>query len=217
VFCIAFVRAIDLDVVLQFPLTFDTRVERLGVLSVAVPMMLQQTPPFLRQGDCVFPRAGHAHRLNQPLLAEVSQVARAWVSRSIVVVPEVTTGDHSEGTHRSKRARLGASQRVLAITVENKLPLRSARQVYVPREGATRFVIALSSFAVTLGPAGVVIAIPTVLVRALPLVPWASPERSRVIVVAVPHPRSVQAPVVITIAVVRVAAAARVGVSLVVA
>jgi hypothetical protein len=50
--------------------------------------------------------AGHANRFDQSLLSKVSKVAGTWVGRSISVVPEITTGDDSEGTDRRERARL---------------------------------------------------------------------------------------------------------------
>jgi hypothetical protein len=51
-----------------------------------------------------------------------------------------------------------------------------------------------------------VVAIPTVLIRALAVVPRASSEAARIIIIAVPNPRSKLAQVVITIAVARAAA-----------
>jgi hypothetical protein len=75
--------------------------------------------------------------------------------------------------------------------------------VYVAREGVTRVAIALSSVAVALGPAGIAVAVSSVVVRPLALVAWATPERARVIVIALPNLRSVMAQVVITIAVTR--------------
>jgi len=50
-FGFTFVRAIDLDVVLQFPLASDAGVEGLAALSVAVrmPVMFEQAPALLRK------------------------------------------------------------------------------------------------------------------------------------------------------------------------
>ena len=50
-FGFTFVGAIDLDVVFEFPLAFDARVEGLAAVSVAVrvPMMLEQAPSLVRE------------------------------------------------------------------------------------------------------------------------------------------------------------------------
>jgi hypothetical protein len=136
------------------------------------------------------------------------------------MVSQVTTGDHSERANGGQGARFGAPQRVLAIAVTNELALRSARQVYVPREGVTRLVIALSSVAVALSPAGVVIAVSPPPIRPVPFVPGTAAQRPCIVAIAVASSRSVPCPVVITIAVARAAAASavrRVGVALVVA
>src|SRR5439155_20411940 len=71
----AFVRAIDLDVMFEFPLAFDAMPERLAVTLIAVAMVFEQAAPFLRQRDRVLARARHSNRLNQSLFAQVSQVA----------------------------------------------------------------------------------------------------------------------------------------------
>jgi hypothetical protein len=47
-FCFTFVGAIDLDVVLQFPLAFRACVEGLATISVAVAVALEQAPAVLR-------------------------------------------------------------------------------------------------------------------------------------------------------------------------
>jgi hypothetical protein len=77
------------------------------VVAVAIPVALEQGSAVLRQDDRVVPISGHTHSLDQPFLAKVSQVARAWVGRTIVVVAEITTGDNSKGTNGRERAGLG--------------------------------------------------------------------------------------------------------------
>jgi hypothetical protein len=103
-FCFAFVRAADLNVVFQLPLASNAGVEGLLMLSVAVPMVLQQAPPFLRQRDDVLARAGQPIRLDEPLLAKVPKVARARIRRAIVVVAEITIGDYSKHTNSRQSA-----------------------------------------------------------------------------------------------------------------
>jgi hypothetical protein len=82
------------------------------------------------------------------LFTEVAKVAGAWISRAAMTVPEVTTGDHSKGADSGERARLGATKRVFEIAVANELALRSAREVYLPRERVMRSTIWISSVAV---------------------------------------------------------------------
>jgi hypothetical protein len=104
-FCFTFVGVIDLDVVFQFPLAFETRIERLPVLVVMVTVGFQKVPAFLRQHDRVVAVTRHTCGLDEPLLPKVAQVSGARVSQSIIVVSEVTTRDHSERTHGRERQR----------------------------------------------------------------------------------------------------------------
>src|SRR2546428_7589555 len=92
----AFEGPIDLHVVLKLPLAFDARVEGLAAFPVAVTMALEQAAALLRQRYGVVARAGHTGRLDEPLLTEMSKVARSRISRTMVVVSEITTGDHSK-------------------------------------------------------------------------------------------------------------------------
>jgi hypothetical protein len=79
------------------------------VLSVAVPVVLQQAAPLLRQRDDVVARAGQASRLDEPLLAKVPQVTRARIAGSIEVVAEITTGDHPKHTNGRQGTGLRAA------------------------------------------------------------------------------------------------------------
>ena len=103
------IGAIDLKVVFHFALAFEARVERLVVLLVGVPMPLQEAAALLREHDRMVAMTGHADGLDQPLLSKMSKVARPWIGSAIVVVPEITTGDHSKGADGRERARLGAA------------------------------------------------------------------------------------------------------------
>src|SRR5262245_43640676 len=93
--CLAFVRAIDLKVMFPFSLAFEAIPERLTGTLVPITVVFQHAAAFARQRHGVVARAGHTNRLDQPLLAEVAQVAGARIGRPIVVIPEITTGDHS--------------------------------------------------------------------------------------------------------------------------
>jgi hypothetical protein len=66
---VPFEGAIDLDIMFQLPLTFHAVVERLAVALVAVSMVLQKAPAFLRQGDRLLAVAGHANGLDEALFA----------------------------------------------------------------------------------------------------------------------------------------------------
>ena len=180
-----FVRAIDLKVVLEFPFAPQACVERLRVLVIVIAVALEEAAPVLRQAHRMVAVPWHARGLDQPLFAQVSQVARAWISRAPIVVSEITTGDHSECTNGRERPRLGAAQGVLAIAVVNQLALWSARQVNVASECIRDFAIAFSIVAISVGPAGIVVAIRSVSIGPLPVVSRAASERMRVIVIAI--------------------------------
>ena len=174
-----FVRAIDLEVVFEFPFARQARVERLRVLVVAILMALEKAAAVLRQDHRVIAISRHAHDLDQPFLAKVSQVAGRGSAGLIVVVPEITTGDHSKGADGRERARFGAAQGVFAIAVVNDLALRSARQAHVSGEciPASR---SRSRSSRSRSPSGDRDRDPAVLVRALPFVSWTASERPRV-------------------------------------
>jgi hypothetical protein len=69
-------------------------------------MPLRQAAAILREHDRMVAMTGHADGLDQALFAEVAQVARPWVGGAIIMVPEITTGDHSKGADGRERARL---------------------------------------------------------------------------------------------------------------
>jgi hypothetical protein len=102
---------------------------------------------------------GHARGFDQPLFAQVSEVAGPWISRAPIVVSEITTGDHSEGTNGRERPGLGPAQGVFAIAVVHELALWSARQVNMSAECIRDFAIAFSIVTVAIGPSGIVIAV----------------------------------------------------------
>jgi hypothetical protein len=102
--------------------------------------------------------SGHPRGLDQPLFAQVSQVAGPWISRAPIVVSEITTGDHSECTNGRERSGFGAAQGVLAIAVVNELALWPARQVNISAEGIRDVAVAFSIVAISVGPSGIVIA-----------------------------------------------------------
>jgi len=153
---VAFVGTMDLDVVFKLALAFDTVVERLTAARLAVSVMLEQAAASLGQRNHVLTVARHANGLDEPLLTEVAEVTGTWIDRAIVMVAEVTTGDHSKRADRGQRARLRPPQRVFAVAVAHELAFRSARQVQMSGEHLTRVGVARASFAITLRPAGIV-------------------------------------------------------------
>jgi hypothetical protein len=157
-----FVRAIDLKVMFEFPFAPQARVERLRVLVIVIAVALEEAAPVLCQAHRMVAVPGHSRGLDQPLFAQVSQVAGPWISGAPIVVSEITTGDHSEGTNGRERPGLGAAQGVLAIAVVNELALRPARQMNMAAECIRNLAIAFSILAISVGPAGIVIAIRSV-------------------------------------------------------
>jgi hypothetical protein len=95
--------------VFEFPRAPQARVEGLVGLVVAVSMALEEGAAVLRQDHRMIAIPRHTDGLDQPLLAKVPEVARAWISRAIVVVPEITTGDHSKRANGRQRAGLRAA------------------------------------------------------------------------------------------------------------
>ncbi len=142
----------------QFALEPQARVERLVMVPIEVAMALEKAAAVLGEADRMIAVPGHARGLDQPLLAQVPQVARAWISRTAIVVAEITTGDHSERANGRERSRFGAAQRVLALAVMNQFAIWSTWQVNVAGECIRDFAITFSIVAVALGPAGIVIA-----------------------------------------------------------
>lgn len=102
----AFVGSVDLDVVSELALTFNAMPEGLPGIPVATAALFEQVSSVSRQGDGMLARSGDANRLDQPLLAQVPQVARPGIKRTVVMVSEITTGDHAEGADGRQRARL---------------------------------------------------------------------------------------------------------------
>ncbi len=77
---------IDLHVVLELQLAFDAGVEGLAALPVAVTMALKDAAARLRQRHRVVARPWYPDRLDESLLAEMSEVTRTRISRTIVAV-----------------------------------------------------------------------------------------------------------------------------------
>jgi len=59
-----------------------------------------------------------------------------------VLIPEITTGDHSEGADGRDRTRLRAAQGVLAITIANDFAIEATGQIQAAGERLARVVCA---------------------------------------------------------------------------
>jgi hypothetical protein len=137
-----------MDIVFEFPRALDARVEGLGAIVPGRPVRFQEAASRGGQPDGVIARAGDACSLDQPLLAQVAQVARAWVHGRAAGVEEITTGDHSERADGCEGTGLGTPQRVLAATgVVHDFAFQPARQVHMPLEYISRWTVAVTLMA----------------------------------------------------------------------
>jgi hypothetical protein len=98
-----FVGTVELEIVFQLSLAHEAGVEGLMAPVVVVPMLLEQLTSRLGQDDSVVAVARHPHSLDEPLFAQLSQVAAARVRRAIVVAAKVAAGDYSEGASANDR------------------------------------------------------------------------------------------------------------------
>lgn len=84
------VRLVDLRVVFDLAGLDQPRIELLAVLLIAVrAMRVQEIATTVREDDHMVPMTVEALSSNQPLFAQVAEVARTWISRSAVVVSKV--------------------------------------------------------------------------------------------------------------------------------
>jgi hypothetical protein len=130
-------------------------------------------------------RARHPNGFDQALLAKMSKIAGAGIGWAIVMVSEITTGDHSKRADSRKRPRLRSAQGVLAVAITHQLTLQASRQFEIACERLAQIRGAVSRLAIALWPACIVAGISTVLVGIrLPRVTWTAPERARVLIIA---------------------------------
>jgi hypothetical protein len=57
----------------------------------------------------------------------VAKIARADVSRTVALVVQIATGDHSKRTDRREDSRFGATQAVFLVTVTHDFTVGSMR------------------------------------------------------------------------------------------
>jgi hypothetical protein len=123
----------------------------------------------------------HTNGLDQPLLAEMPQVARSGIGRPLAMVRQITTRDNPKRTDGRERPRFRAAQGVLAVAIANDLTLESSWQIEITCERVARVVVALTCVTVALRSASGVIAI----VRLWRSIGSATPVDSTALVVAV--------------------------------
>jgi hypothetical protein len=144
------VRAIDLGVVFHLSRLLETRVERLlmfapMVLRDVTPGRLQHVPTLLCQDDGHVPVALQSLGSDEPVLAEVSEVARPRIRRPLVVVAKVACRHDPKRADGRERAGFRSPQRVLTVSgIVDDLSVRSARQVEVPHEHVPRIAAQVS-------------------------------------------------------------------------
>jgi len=80
------VGPVDLEVVLQFARSRQARVERLLVLVVAVPMVLEKAAAVLGQDHGLVAVPGQANGLDEATFAKVSEVAGTRIGGAIGVI-----------------------------------------------------------------------------------------------------------------------------------
>ena len=80
-----------------------------------------------------------------------------------MVIPEITTGDHSKRADGRKRTSFRAAQRVRATAIAHELPLQPARKVEIAREDVSRIDSAAPSITIALCPPSIALAVRCVL------------------------------------------------------
>ena len=134
---LAFVRAVDLHVVLDFAgllklgvealprLRIATTAAGLAILTIAA-MRFQQIPSAIGQNDRDVAMTVDRNRADETLLAEVTEVASARIHRTAVAVAQVARRDDPECPDDAQSAGFGTAKLVLSIAVANDLALQSA-------------------------------------------------------------------------------------------
>jgi hypothetical protein len=155
----------------------QTRVELLTTVELMVLAMvrrvvaavrLQHVPTLLRQDDSHVPMTSQALGSDEPFLAEMSEVARPRIDRTLVVVAEVVCRDDPKRSDRREGPGFRAPQGALAILgIVDDLSVRSARQVEVPHEHVSRIValVSIARVAITLQPSRVIVTISGIVLR----------------------------------------------------
>ncbi len=121
---------IELRVVAALARAIGTGIELLAVAGIADAMSFEERAAAVGKGDCTV-LVIHRNALDEPLPFEVAEVAIADVKRCISRVVQIALGDYAKCADGRQRARVGATQAVVAIAVADQLALGSARQIEV--------------------------------------------------------------------------------------
>ncbi|OFW25018.1 MAG: hypothetical protein A3G21_16370 [Acidobacteria bacterium RIFCSPLOWO2_12_FULL_66_21] len=169
---LAFVGAVDLCVVFELAFAFESGVEGLAGISVAVPIRFQQSPAAVCQHDRLLAITRDANRLDQPLFSQMPEVAIAHIAGTVVTVAQLSRGHDTKGADGRQRTALGSPQRVFAIArIMDHFAVTPARQVEATRKHVTRVARAVPRVAIALWPSDVVpIAMIGAVTRIVPIV-----------------------------------------------
>jgi hypothetical protein len=103
------IRLVDLRVVFELAFSFEPRIELLARVLVAASMRLQQVTAAVGQDDGDVAAAVEPNDADEPLLAQVAQVAAARIRFAPGVIAQVVRGNDAKGANGAQRARLGAA------------------------------------------------------------------------------------------------------------
>lgn len=155
---LAFVGPIDLGVVFEFALTFQTGVESLTRVPIAVAAGFQHAPAAVCQHHGLLAMAGDANGLDQPLLTEMSEIAVARIARPTGVVPKVTRRDDAKRSNRGKGSALRPAQGVFAVAgIVDGFPVASPREIQATCERLARIGASAPRVAIAFRPACIVV------------------------------------------------------------
>jgi hypothetical protein len=136
----AFIRTVDLRVVLDFARLLQLGIKRLAMVLALIAIAavrFEQVASTVGQYDGDILVAVDRNRANEALLAKVSEIALARVGWPAVVVAQVARRHHAERADDAQRTGFGTAKGVLAVTLMDQLALQSAGKVELLYEGVS--------------------------------------------------------------------------------
>lgn len=131
----------------DLPRLFQLRVELLAVVvaAVSIPAMrFDQVASTVGQHDRDIAVAVQRNSSDKTLLPQVAEIARAWVSRSVVAVEQISRRYDPKSADDAQGARFGTAKRVLVVALVDELTFESAWQVQPLHEDVARLNVALA-------------------------------------------------------------------------